>query len=822
MTKLITTILSVLLILPFSLLGQGIPESFDLRNYNGHNYVSSVKSQSGGTCWAHGAMSAMESNLLMTGNWAAANEAGEPNLAEYHLDWWNGFNEHNNDDIDPPDGAGLTVHQGGDYMVTAAYLSRGEGAVRDIDGQSYSDPPDRWDDSYHKYYARDIEFYTIGDNLERMDLIKQKIMEEGAVGTAMLANVYELINYVHYVPPDGPEDPNHAVAIVGWDDNKATQAPLPGAWLIKNSWGDGWALDGYFWISYYDKHTGHRPDMGAVSFQDVQRTPYDIIHYHDYHGWRSTKTDCFEAFNAFTATSNEKLLAVNFFTTADSVDYTVKIFGTFSGGQLTDELVSVSGFEEFIGLHTVDLPTSVSLKSGDPFYIYLQVSDGGMAYDQTSDVPLLLGADYRVMVESAANPGESYYYDNGLWYDMVIYYNETANFCIKGLCIETSMKVAPDDDLKSEGPQGGPFIPSEQVYYFSHKYDDPIDFEMTLESPADWITLSGDISGSLAPYDTAEVTVSFNNETELLGEGLYSNRLNFHNLSEPGDDDSRYIQVVIGTPIPRYQWMLDADPSWDCEGDWAFGQPTGGGGIGGWGADPTSGYTGNYVYGYNLDGNYPEDLPEKHLTSLPIDCSNLLKVSLHFQRWLGVEPGAEANVSISIDGSNWDALFNGEQFMDMAWVACSYDLSSIADTQSTVYLRWTMFSDPDESVNQLCGWNIDDIQIYGIYNQAGTDDDNDGVPNDSDNCKYYSNSDQADSDQDGIGDLCDLCGNMSGDDDVNIFDVTYLISYLYKGGMAPFAMELCDVNGDSTVNIFDITYLISYLYLGGPEPNCPQ
>jgi C1A family cysteine protease len=411
-----------------------LPSQFDLRDWDGKSLVSKVKSQKGGTCWTHSTMAALESNLMLTGEWAENEGATETDLAEYHLDWWNGFNRHFNPD---GGGGGLTVHQGGDYLVASAFLSRG-GAIRNSDGQSYSSAPKQFSDSYHTYYARDIEWYDAGPNLERIDSMKQALMEGGAMGTALswAGSFYSSSSNSFYQSPSSSKEANHAVAIVGWDDNKKTSAPKPGAWLIKNSWGSDWGNQGYFWISYYDKVAGRHPQMGAVSFKNVERLKYSRIYSYDTHGWRDTMKDTFEAFNAFTSQSKEgekeTLSSVSFYTTEDDTEYAIDIYGSFENGELRNVLSRHLGTQAKRGFHTVDLEAPVSLEAGQQFYVSVKLSRGGHAFDRTSNVPVLLGSSQRVTVPSSANPGESYYRKDGAWVDLT-QFNKSANFCIKAL-----------------------------------------------------------------------------------------------------------------------------------------------------------------------------------------------------------------------------------------------------------------------------------------------------------------------------------------------------------------------------------------------------
>lgn len=211
--------------------------------------------------------------------------------------------------------------------------------------------------------------------------------------------------------------------------------------------------------------------------------------------------------------------------------------------------------------------------------------------------------------------------------------------------------------------------------------------------------------------------------SDLYGEsaaGVWTLRVRDNANQDTGTLNAWALKIAVSEacnpPQMIHSFPLDVNPGWTTQGQWAFGHPTGGGGA--YGApDPAAGHTGTNVYGYNLSGDYANNLTStQYLTTAPIDCSQSTGTKLRFWRWLGVESSTydHANVQVSNNGTSWSPVWthSGESMSDGAWVQVSYDISSVADGQSAVQVRWGMGT-TDGSV-AYCGWNIDDVEIWGI------------------------------------------------------------------------------------------------------------
>lgn len=391
------------------------PASYDLRNVSGANYVTSVKNQGQyGTCWAFSTYGSLESSILKAGG--ATTDFSERNLAYRHgFDWG--------------------VNDGGNAEISEAYLSRFSGPINESD-DPYSNmgTPDSVTGPVQDYVREMLRLNSPAE-------IKTTLMNSGAVETFIYfyphnSSYYNSSNYTYCY--NGANATDHGVTIVGWDDNKVTSGGT-GAWLIKNSWGTTTASwggvpndNGYFWLSYNDTYGGASGSMFGESFGNaVPASTYSQDYDWSTFGNISDLNTPY-AFNAYTASTNSLLKSVGFFTEAEGASYTVCVYGTYSGGTLSNLLASTTGTETYAGYHTVDLTTPVSLTAGNKFYVYLNIANGGT-------YPLAF--DYAISgYDSActASPGQSYYGFNGTsWTDLTTW-NSTANFCINALVQSSS------------------------------------------------------------------------------------------------------------------------------------------------------------------------------------------------------------------------------------------------------------------------------------------------------------------------------------------------------------------------------------------------
>lgn len=246
---------------------------------------------------------------------------------------------------------------------------------------------------------------------------------------------------------------------------------------------------------------------------------------------------------------------------------------------------------------------------------------------------------------------------------------------------------------------------------------------------------------------------------------------------EGGDSNEATVSIDVALPARQlvHAFPMDANPGWSMEGLWAFGHPLG---LGSHNRDPANGYTGSNVCGYNLYGDYPNGMSQTmYLTTTAIDCTLLAGVELRFRRWLGVENSAfdHAAIEASSDGVDWVTIWqhNTGTLAETAWSLQTYDLSAVGNNASTLYIRWGM--GPTDSSNSYPGWNIDDVEIWGVQ---------------------------------GVSHLGDMnCDNGLGTDDVALFVQALIDAPNYTG----CDIDRADVNGDEAIDGRDIQPFVELL-----------
>jgi cathepsin K len=213
-------------------------KAYDARNQND---VSPVRNQQCGNCWSYSAVGAYEGSYLRVNSSITPTAV---NASEQYAVSCSGGGSC---------GGGLA------YKVFEWMVDNNKNLEKDAtlpDGGTNGSCPGGTPSS--SYYATDWGVVDPSGDISKIASvasIKEALCKYGPIAASV--NVTGLFqnytNGVFFETPSNYANPasNHAIVIVGWDDDK-------GAWLIKNSWGTDWGIDGYMWIKYNSNNIGRR------------------------------------------------------------------------------------------------------------------------------------------------------------------------------------------------------------------------------------------------------------------------------------------------------------------------------------------------------------------------------------------------------------------------------------------------------------------------------------------------------------------------------------------------------------------------------------
>ena len=481
-----------------------LPSKFDLRNADGKNYVTPVKCQNWGDCWSFALAGAAEISYLYSGEMGvpAGEKNDQVNFSEKYIAWYM-FHGMTKDDVikgkvrasqvgegfDPAEAEkerDLSAYFiGGPFVQSADLFGSGFGPVDEsvsVNGeQPYAynaESSVEWQLPLNAEYrcapvsalfkdsrllpppAKTDEDGSYVFNREGIDAIKAELFMGHGVIVALNAAHPGFNNKKRAVYYSGDEEPNHAVVVVGYDDDypkenftrknakgntvENSTPPENGAIIIKNSWGlnsnDGDIDDGYFYVSYYD--TSLLSSLSFV-FENAQKAAHAERNYDQYDlmmtQWygvteydNETKTA-----NIFDAEENESLYQIEYRTAFPDAEVTYEIYRDVESDDPSSGTLLEKGVRShlYAGSHVINLDREHSLKKGDTYSVVLTVKRG----EKYAEVfPYSTRFFEGMTVNGIINKGESFLYTNGKWSDMAEQKDILLERAYDQLCAENS------------------------------------------------------------------------------------------------------------------------------------------------------------------------------------------------------------------------------------------------------------------------------------------------------------------------------------------------------------------------------------------------
>lgn len=403
-----------------------IPKKFDLREKNAVSPVKDKgrKPEGIGICWLFSAIASLESHLLLT------QKASDQDLLYIQSELHGAYStfdlsDKKNDPYENPRGrkpgnnSGKPAYSGTRYMAVN-YLTRDAGTTPQILDPYYKEDmidqvlvKRKWDITENKpgkYYVKKVLYLPDpvppGQDPNFVLLVKNYVMQYGGVTCSIFwqdkfLNDAEIGEDAYYDYTSGSNS-NHAVTIVGWDDNypvdnfnnknaSGKRPDNPGAFLVKNCWKN--IRGGEFvWVSYECANFGTRAycvaDVGTDYYGNtVKIYQHDNYGYNDFYIPYSDGTSkTAKAQNTFDVVTGDKLIGISFYACSacyvtlrcsEQTAAIVEKYACLAPGYYTYEL------KDPIALNLKTFSVTVEYESATnlPAYIPLEVNDNSDKYN---------------------------------------------------------------------------------------------------------------------------------------------------------------------------------------------------------------------------------------------------------------------------------------------------------------------------------------------------------------------------------------------------------------------------------------------------------